>query len=345
MSHLQEEIYEQPGVLVRLIAEESENIARVATEVRNRGIRYIIIAARGTSDNAATYGKYLFAIVNGLPVALAAPSLYTIYERPPRMEGALVMGISQSGESPDIVAVLAEAQRQGVPSLALTNVAGSPITQVADYTILCRAGEEHSIAATKTYTAQLTALALFASMLAGDRERVKELESLPAAVEKTLALEETIAGYAHRYRYMNACMVIGRGYNYATAYEIALKIKELTYVMAEPYSPADFMHGPIAVVEHGFPVFIVAPRGRLYDDVLQFAQQLHQRGVELIAISDGKKCLDLATTPFALPVSVSEWLSPITCIVPGQFFALHLTLAKGFDPDHPRGLRKVTRTR
>ncbi|MBC7262878.1 MAG: SIS domain-containing protein [Chloroflexi bacterium] len=345
MSHLQDEIHEQPGVLARFIAEESENVARVATEVRNRGIQYIIIAARGTSDNAATYGKYLFAIVNSLPVALAAPSLYTIYERPPRMERALVMGISQSGESPDIVAVLAEARRQGVPSLALTNIAGSPITQVADYTILCRAGEEHSIAATKTYTAQLTALALFASMLAGDRERVKELESLPAAVEKTLTLEETIASHAQRYRYMNACVVIGRGYNYATAYEIALKIKELTYVMAEPYSPADFMHGPIAIVEHGFPVFIVAPRGRLYDDVLQFARQLHQQGAELINISDGEECLDLATTPFALPVSVPEWLSPITCIVPGQLFALHLTSAKGFDPDHPRGLRKVTKTR
>ena len=164
-------------------------------------------------------------------------------------------------------------------------------------------------------------------------------------MDKTLALGEVLRVGVERYRYMETAFVLGRGYNYATAFEIALKLKELSYILIEAYSSADFMHGPIAVIEHGFPVMLVAPSGEVYADMLAVARDLCAKGAELIVISDRPEALQLATMPLHMPVAVPEWLSPIVCVIPGQLFAHYLTLAKGFDPDHPRGLRKVTLTR
>ncbi len=344
MSHLRDEIFEQPKVLERLIVGQWETAVAIAQAIQKSEVELVVIAARGTSDNAATYGKYILAEANGLPVALATPSLFTIYKTPPWLAKALVMGISQSGESTDIVEVVAEGQRQGALTLAITNQANSPLAQAAEHVLLCEAGQERSIAATKTYTAQLAALALLSVALSGDRERLAALRELPEAVEKTLTLEEIVQRAVERYRYMESCVVVGRGYNYATAYEIALKLKELTYIMAEPYSPADFMHGPIAMVEGDFPAIVVAPGGAVFENVRVFTKELQERGAELVVISDRDEVLSMATTPLPFPVSVPEWLSPITSAVPGQLFALYLTLAKGYDPDHPRGLKKVTRT-
>ena len=344
MSHLRDEIFEQPEALERLIVGQWETAVAIAQAIQRSEVEFVVIAARGTSDNAATYGKYILAQANGLPVALATPSLFTIYQAPPRLTRALVMGISQSGESTDIVEVVAEGRRQGALTLAITNQAHSPLAQAAGYLLLCQAGRERSIAATKTYTAQLAALALLSVALDRDGERLAALRKLPTAVERTLALEERVQRAVERYRYMESCVVIGRGYNYATAYEIALKLKELTYIMAEPYSPADFLHGPIAMVEEGFPAIVVAPDGTIFENVRTFTKELQGRGAELVVVSDRDEVLSMATTPLPLPVSVPEWLSPITSVVPGQLFALYLTLAKGYDPDHPRGLKKVTRT-
>ena len=344
MSHLRDEIFEQPKVLERLIEGQRETAVAVAQAIQRSGVELVVIAARGTSDNAATYGKYILAQANGLPVALATPSLFTIYKAPPRLTKALVMGISQSGESTDIVEVVAEGRRQGALTLAITNQADSPLAQAAEHILLCQAGREQSVAATKTYTAQLAALALLSVALKNDGERLAALRKLPAAVEKTLALEERVQRAVERYRYVESCVVIGRGYNYATAYEIALKLKELTYIMAEPYSPADFMHGPIAMVDGGFPAIVVAPDGAVFENARAFTRELQGRGAELVVVSDRNEILSMATTPLPLPTSVPEWLSPITSVVPGQLFTLYLTLAKGYDPDHPRGLRKVTKT-
>ncbi|MBS1251517.1 MAG: Glutamine--fructose-6-phosphate aminotransferase [isomerizing] [Anaerolineales bacterium] len=344
-SSLFREIHEQPDVLRALIDQEAAHIRRIAGRLREREIRHVVIAARGTSDNAATYAKYLFGAVAGLPISLATPSLYTLYERPPRLEDALVIGISQSGQSTDIVEVVREGRRQGVPTLAVTNDARSPLAEAASHVVDIHAGEEKSVAATKTYTAQLAALALLASFWVDDAECVEAIERLPAQVAQTLALNEAVANRAERYRYMRDCVVVGRGYNYATAFEIALKLKELTYVVAEPYSSADFRHGPIALVEGGFPVICILPAGRAYDHVFKLASDLKERDAELLVISEQDEALDLATTCFHLPAGVPEWLSPILCVVPGQLLAYHLTLAKGYDPDHPRGLRKVTDTR
>ena len=344
MSHLSDEIHEQPEVLARLLDEQSEAAAQIAAAIRARDVRYAVFAARGTSDNAARYAQYLFGTVVGLPVALATPSLFSIYHTPPRLRDALVLGVSQSGQSPDIVAVVEEGRRQGALTVGVTNVPDSPLAQAAEHVLPLGAGEERAVAATKTYTAQLAALALLAVQLAGDEEPLAGLRTVPAAVERTLALEEPVALAAQRYAYATECVVLGRGYNYATAFEIALKLKELTYVVNEPYSSADFRHGPVAIVERGFPAVVVAPQGAVYPDMLALTQELAAREAELIVISGQDEPLRLARTPLRLPAVLPEWLSPFTCVVPGQLLALHVTLAKGYDPDHPRGLKKVTET-
>lgn len=344
MQRLLQEIMEQPAVLRQLIDLEYPRIREIARELHGHNFHTVLIAARGTSDNAATYAKYLFGSMNRLPVALAAPSLYTIYHTPPKLRDTLVIGISQSGMSPDIVAVIEEARRQGMPTLAITNTPESRLAQASWRVITCRAGEERSVAATKTYTAELMALALLSVALAEDEARLQQVKSIPDAVAATLELGEMIAARAERYRYMTHCVVIGRGYNYATAFELALKLKELTYVGTTPYSSADFLHGPIAVVEPGFPVLAIATQGRVLADMRQLLHELRARQAELLVISDDAPTLQHVQTPIHLPVPVEEWLSPITAIVPGQLLAYHLALAKGLDPQSPRGLRKVTET-
>ncbi|RIK42881.1 MAG: glucosamine--fructose-6-phosphate aminotransferase [Chloroflexi bacterium] len=343
-SHLSREIYEQPQVLRTFLEQEQPAVQTLADAIRSREIHYVFIAARGTSDNAARYANYLLGSVNRLPVALAAPSLFSIYRQPPRLQNALVLGISQSGKSPDIVSVLAEAQRQGVLTAAITNFADSDLARQADHVIQLRAGLEQSLAATKTYTSELAAIALLSSLLAQDKSMEDALAQIPAAVEAVLAINEHVAQVAQRYRYMRYCVVIGRGYNYASAFELALKLKELTYTVAEPYSSADFLHGPMALIEEGFPVIVFAPSGVLLAEMQQFLRTLRQREAEPIVISDDDDTLALARIALPLSAAVPEWLSPITAIVPGQLFALHLALARGYDPDQPRGLHKVTET-
>jgi glucosamine--fructose-6-phosphate aminotransferase (isomerizing) len=332
-------------VIARLLNEQTATAKEIALAIRARDVRYAVFAARGTSDNAARYAQYLFGALNRLPVALAAPSLFTLYQAPPDLSGAVVLGVSQSGQSPDITAVIEEARRQDVLTVAVTNAPQSPLAESSDYVLALGAGEERAVAATKTYTAELAALALLSSELASDGGRVTELRCLPDAMRRTLELEELIMRAATRYVYADECVVLGRGYNYATAYEIALKLKELTYMVTESYSSADFRHGPVAIVERGFPVIAVAPHGAVYRDMMALMRQLAGRRAELIVISDGDEALGLARTPLRLPVAMEEWLSPFVTIVPGQLLALHVTLAKDLDPDRPRGLTKVTETR
>jgi glucosamine--fructose-6-phosphate aminotransferase (isomerizing) len=344
-THLYREIHEQPEVLTRLLVNGRSVADRLAAAMRRREIDHVIIAARGTSDNAARYAQYVLGGRNRLPVGLATPSLFTIYETPPRFGRALVLGISQSGQSPDIVAVLAEARRQGVLTAAITNAPTSPLAQVADEVLDLAAGEERAIAATKTYTAQLAAIALLSVALDGDDEARMLLAQTPDWVAQALQVEDRVARVAERYRYMQACVTIGRGYNYATAFELALKLKELTYTVVEPYSSADFLHGPFALIEPGFPIIVIAPSGRMLPEMLAFMRQAAERQAELLVISDEPTALAHGRVALPLPGGVPEWLSPLTAIVPGQLLALYLAQARDLDPDRPRGLRKVTETR
>jgi glucosamine--fructose-6-phosphate aminotransferase (isomerizing) len=342
---LKSEIFEQPETLQRLLDTQMTHVEQIAHAIRRREVDYVFLAARGTSDNAGLYAKYLWGAFNRLPIALAAPSLFSIYGRPPVLKNSLVLGISQSGQSPDIVGVVAEGKQQDVPTLAITNEPDSPLAEAAEFVINICAGEEQAVAATKTYTAQLMAVAMLSVALSEDSDRLAALQRTPEMVQQALELCAKVEQAAERYRYMESCVVIGRGYNYATAFEIALKIKELTYALADPYSSADFQHGPVAVVEHGFPVIAIVPEGEIAGELLNFLRRLREREAELVVISPLDEALALAHTPLPLPAGMPEWLSPLVAVVPGQLFALGLTLAKGFDPEHPRGLRKVTLTR
>jgi glucosamine--fructose-6-phosphate aminotransferase (isomerizing) len=343
-SHLYQEIHSQPAVLENLFRAERANIQRIGAALKRERITNVFIAARGTSDNAGRYAQYLLGAVNHLPVGLATPSLYTIYKRPPVFRDALVLGISQSGASPDIVSVIAEAGKQGAVTLAFTNEPASPLAQAARHVIPLYAGAEQSVAATKTYTTQLMALAMLSASLADNDAMFDALAQVPAHMTRVLDMNDAIARAAERYRYMRVCVVIGRGYNYATAFEMALKIKELTYVLAEPYSSADFMHGPVALVEEAFPTFVVAPSGLMHDEMRGFVETLQARGAEVIVLSDAEDLLAMARTPLHMRVQTPEWLSPLVTIVPGQLFAMHLANVRDYDVDRPRGLRKVTET-
>jgi glucosamine--fructose-6-phosphate aminotransferase (isomerizing) len=342
---LHEEIHEQPAALARLLATQADAARAVAREVRGHRPQWVLLAARGTSDNAGLYAQYVWGSRNRLAVAMATPSLFTHYGTPPALGGALVVGISQSGQSPDIVGVLAEARRQGVPTLAITNEPTSALAREATWVLPTGAGPELAVAATKTYTTQLLSIAMLSAALRDDDESFAALDGVPAAVASALALDEAIAAAVGRYREMARCVVLGRGFHYATACEWALKLEELTYAVAEPYSTADFRHGPLAMVSAGFPVLAVSPGGAVHADVVALLTSVvRERGADLVAISDRDDLLALATTPLRLPCDLPEWLRPIADIVPAQLFCYHLARAMGRDTEKPRGLSKVTKT-
>jgi glucosamine--fructose-6-phosphate aminotransferase (isomerizing) len=343
VSVLESEIRQQPDVLARLL--DNPMTRTVAEAIRKADPAYITIAARGSSDNAARYAKYLLGIHCGLSVTLAAPSISTLYGHPVRYRNSVVIGVSQSGRSVDVAQVVTDAAAQGALTISITNDPHSPMAQAATYHIDLGAGEERSLAASKTYTGQLMAMALITAHLAESDEMRADLARVPALVNETLELAPTIIQRAERFRFMTRCVTLGRGYNYATAFEIALKLKELSYVTAEPYSSADFRHGPKAMVEDDFPIIAIAPSGAVYPDMLNLIKELRERGADLTVISTELEALGHAQFPLPLPVGVPEWITPIVGVVPGQLLAMATAAAKGHELDTPRNLTKVTMTR
>lgn len=342
-SILEREILEQPEVIGAFLQQQEENTRRIANSLRGR-FHYILIAARGSSDNAARYAQYLFGVHLKIQVALATPSLFTMYDSAPDLKGALVVGISQSGKSPDIVAVLKEGKNQGCPTLAITNDAASPLAQTAEFILPLGAGIEKAIAATKTYTTSLAALALLSCCLSNNEQHLAALRDIPRQSQETLDGLAPSLRHVERYRYIDRTAVIGRGMNYATAFEVALKIKELTQVVAEPYSSADFRHGPIATAQPGFPVVVIAPHGAVSQDTHSLIAELRQRRAELLVISDDQETLKAANLALPFTAGIPEWLTPLVAILPGQRFAMQLTIEKGLNPDQPEGLHKITET-
>lgn len=340
---LEREILEQPDIVGLFLQNETENARRIARDLQGR-FQYVIIAARGTSDNAARYAQYLFGLQHHIQVALATPSLLTMYGAAPVMKSALVIGISQSGQSPDIVSVLTEGKKQGCPTLAITNDPGSPLAQAADYILPLGAGVEQAVAATKTYTASLAALALLSSSLEGQSQNLEALHSVPDHMRRTLDGLAPAMSHVERFRFMEQCAVIGRGLNYGTAFEVALKIKELTQVVADPYSSADFRHGPIATARPGFPVVVIAPCGAIYQDMRELIAELRRRHTELLVISEDADALNMGQLALPFAPGLPEWLTPLVAVLPGQRFAMQLTIEKGLNPDQPEGLHKVTET-
>ena len=329
---LLDEIREQPSVLAAGLAENRG----VAAEARNvlESCSHAVIAARGTSDNAARYAKYVWGARLALPVTLAAPSLYTRYEAPPRLDDAAVVVISQSGRSPDLLAVVEEARRQGRPSIALVNDLDSPLAVLANVVVPLRAGVERSVAATKSYTASLLAVAMMTGA-------IDALSDVPDVVAQTIDLGPAIDAEADRLGPISTAVVLGRGYNHATAFEWALKLQEMAYVFAHAFSTADFAHGPFAVLDESTPVLAVLPKGAVSQDSLAVLRRAHdEASAQLSVITNMEIEIPSIVTP-----AVDEWLSPLVFIVAAQLYAVRVAALNGVDPEDPRGLSKVTQTR
>ena len=338
-----DEIREQPEVAARLLREAGPEVAELCRAIRAADPSHIVIAARGTSDHAAIYAQYALGVLAGINVGLAAPSIHSLYGATPDYGRALVIGISQSGASPDVVGVIRSARSQGALTLAITNTPGSDMAESAEHHLALRAGPELAVAATKTYTATLLVLAMLAAGLA--RTNAKEdLAAMPDALAAALQLEGEAERIARDQAGLDRCVVLGRGYHYATAREWALKLKELAYILADPYSSADFIHGPLALIEAGFPTFCIAPSGATEDDMAEVIERLGgELGAHLLIVSDDEALCAKGTWSMALP-HLPEWLMPIVSIVPGQLHAMHSTMAQGRDPEKPRSIRKVTLT-
>ncbi|HEY6960319.1 MAG TPA: SIS domain-containing protein [Gaiellaceae bacterium] len=344
-SHLEDELREQPQALARLLESQRANAELIAPLLRREDVAYVLIASRGSSSNAARYAQYLLGRAHRVPVAFATPSLYTLYEQPPRLDGALVLGISQSGRSPDVKEVLDEARRQGRPTVAITNDPSSPLAQASDHVLCLEAGEEHAVAATKTYVSSLGAIALLFALSTGDAEAMRELARVPSQLALQIERSWDDVCALDRLGDIHGGTVVARGVNYATAFETALKIRELSGLLFEAYSAADLMHGPVAAIAEGWPVIAIAPRGPAFDVMAASLEALTARRPRLVAVSDDERVLERADVSLPLWTRVPEWLSPLVAVVPGQLAALRLARLRGVDLDSPLGLQKVTLTR
>ena len=343
-TRLELELREQPEALARLFDRQAANAQELGELFHRPDIRYILIASRGSSSNAARYAQYLLGRANRVPVAFATPSLYTLYEQPPRLDGALVIGISQSGESPDVRAVIDEARRQGRPTIAITNSAASPIGAAAEAVLPLEAGEERAVAATKTYVNSLGAIALLFASSTDDDAALHELQRMPDAIAAQLSRSFEDAASLEDYAQIRGGTVVARGINYGTSFEVALKIRELSGLLFEAWSAADLMHGPVAAIAPGWPVIALAPSGPALESMKTAIRGLTERGASVTVIADQDDVLAAGAARMRLVPDVPEWLSPFTTVIPGQLAAVRLAQLNGSDLDQPHGLAKITLT-
>lgn len=343
LSLMLQEIAEQPAALAQTIKEERGKIARVGKFLKERGVDLIVLVARGSSDNAALFGRYLIEITTGIPVSLSAPSVHTIYGAKVKLQKALVIGVSQSGEGEDINRVLEHARAAGAYTVGITNEASSSMSGLVDETLLMHGGRERSVAATKTFTGQMMLFYMLAASLA-DRTPEFDYELIPDFAARALEQQPAILELVQRYVFMENCVVVGRGLAYANAYELALKLMETCYVVAERFSSADFLHGPLAMVERHFPVIMFAPPGVMLSGVKELMRRLGELHADTLSITGDLEIASQSSRAIIMPKEIDEFLAPIPYIIPAQLFAALLAEAKGLNPDSPRSLSKVTRT-
>lgn len=343
MSLMLQEIAEQPTALEKTIAEEGTRIERLGQALQGRDLNLIVLVARGSSDNAALFGRYLLEITTGIPVSLSAPSVHTVYEARLDFKHALVIGVSQSGEGEDINRVLENAGECGAYTIGITNEPSSSMVKLVDETLLMHGGRERSVAATKTFTGQMILFYMLAAALAKDGQAI-DYRAIPEFAARALEQKPAIVELVQRYVLMENCVVVGRGLAYANAYEFALKLMETCYVVAERFSSADFLHGPVAMIERHFPVILFAPPGKMLSGTKNLIARLQELRADTLAITGDLDTATMCTRSIIMPREIDEFLAPIPYIIPAQLFAALLAEAKGLDPDKPRSLSKVTRT-
>ncbi len=345
MTQMWQEIMEQPKIVEKCLSLNQKTIDAILDRLGEKDIDNVIIAARGTSDHAGIYGKYLIEIKKGIPVSLAAPSVFTIYEKNVKMANSLVIAISQSGRAADALEVIRSARKQGAPTVAITNFEDSPLAMESEFHLFCGAGVEKSVAATKTFMSEIYLLAQFVAAWSGDEAFKKELTEVPSLLTKTLESAEDIKNVVNRYRFMNMCFILARGTNYAVAMEASLKIQETSYVRAKGYAISDFHHGPFAMIGEHMPVILYAPKGESLKDCKEMLEKLRNAGADILVVSNDPETLAMGNCSLRIPDITSDFISPFATVMVAQIFACNLSVLKGLNPDAPRGLSKVTYTR
>ncbi len=335
------ELREQPSVWARILADQTA-IQHVASDLAARRPRFVLLVARGTSDHAALYGKYLVEILHELPAGLVSPSTMGAYNARPQLDDVLLIAVSQSGGSPDLVRSVEIARAQKAITLAVTNNPASSLAVAAELHLHVRAGEERAVAATKSFTAQLLTLYLLMDRMRGGDGSAAQ--ALPAWGADLLAQEESLAATAQRFRFAQRLVVTARGYSYPTALEAALKFMETSYISAQAFSGADLLHGPLAMIDAMVPVLTLIPEGVGGHAMRQVMPRLRQAGADVFCVGH-RDAVAEASAGLVLPERIPEQVSPIVGALPFQMLALHLAVARGNDPDAPRRLQKVTETR
>jgi glutamine---fructose-6-phosphate transaminase (isomerizing) len=343
-SRLEHEIGEQPEVAARLLDRMLPLVGDLRDHLTSRGAEQVLLVARGSSDNAARYAQYLWPARAGVTVTLATPSLTTVYGRRPDVSRQAVVAVSQSGRSPDVVSVVEQARDAGRPTLAVTNDASSPLAEAAELVVDLGAGPERSVAATKTYTASLLAIAVLSGVWADDPSDPGQLHRVPAALGEAVTRATGVEQAAALVAGADRAVSVGRGLNLSTAHETALKITELTGSLVAPFSPADLMHGPVAAVGPSVPALLVAPEEAATASVLEAVPELRRRGAPVVLLG-GPETPDVLRVGLPAAADLPGWLSPLTAVVLGQLVAWRAAELRGVDVDRPGDLSKVTLTR
>lgn len=345
MINLEKEIRQQPSVLSSLKACNDSTLKALVKELKEKDIKNIYFAARGTSDHACVYAQYLFGIVLGIPCTLGTPSIFTQYGTDINFDKTLVVGVSQSGRAEDVSYVLKSANKQGMPTLAITNYEDSLIAKTAKYHLFCNAGEEKSIAATKTFTAQMYLLALLCAEWSGNSELISALEAVPSQFDEALdylpsQIEKIVPDLVN----YDGAVVLGRGITYPIALEGALKILETNKMKVKGYPISDFYHGPVAQLHENDLAFVLAQNGIMLDDAKKMIAKLDSVKAKTIVITDEPSICD-NNTVVSINDTGSEYTKPFIMALAMQMFALKLVLEKGIDPDKSNVIAKITITK
>lgn len=342
---MEKEILEQSSVLKSCIEYNLPTFEALAKAVKKKKITNVVIAARGSSNNASNYFKYCFESLAGLPVSLAAPGINTIYNAKLDLSHSLVIGVSQSGAAADAMAVLENAKACGAITVSVTNTLESKMANMTDFHLYCNAGKELSVAATKTLTAQLMILGYFAAYYAKNEQVQKELTQVADNLQKIFDLKPQIQELAQKYKDLNSLIVLARGTNYPIAQETALKIQETTYINARSYAASDFHHGPFAIVDQNYTVLLIAPAGNSQKDMQEMKEKLLPTGAKILVFTNKKELAEGAADSIVYDIEGSDYVTPFYNVVIAQLWALNISLARGLNPDAPRGLQKITITK
>lgn len=346
MINLESEIREQPAALANVIDLNLPTIKEIVKKAKDRKIKSIYFAARGTSDHACVYAQYMFAIFAGIPCTLGTPSAITKYGAHIDLSDYLVVGVSQSGKAEDVLAVLESAEKDGALTVSVTNNTESPMAKAADYHLFCGCGHEASIAATKTFTTQMMILGLMAAVWAENDSLIEEFRGVSACAQTLLDTKyDDIYSLAEKYQSIPGAIILGRGISYCIALEGALKMLETNKLKMKGYPTSDFHHGPIAQVKEGDLVFVISPKGKTNDDSNEIIRKLKEVGADIVVITDCKCQAPEGTTPVVLPYTGSEFTFTHMAVMFFQLLACCMTIVRGIDPDKAGVINKITITK